>query len=523
MAILNFPGTTGRPTDGSFTYTENNVIYSWNGTYWTANNASELEDNYVNRVGDNMTGDLTIGTNPASPNIELTAADGAASFDGNITTAGTIRINDASGDAQTYLTNDGSLNVAWGRLNSGLATYVSGSDGKHYIGFDGTTNSGTIKLDPADGSASFAGNITLPGGGSATQALQKQEIDGLIDSATYWDRDGTTLSPANDGDEVNFGNALVTPSGNIKAGDPDNSQGSVLSPIGQCYVRQDGGNSSTTAYAVYNGSLDSAGKFAAINFDGSAVFSQGNISFLADGTGIFSQDGDSRTLDISLVKTVGEGIGAAGGIVLGLENNGSIADGRSVGLAFRPGTGTGSAARGWINYVTGSGAHAGEFHFDVRTTDTGEDATALRITSNGDTLCQFWQANTTSSSANAFITGQGGIRRVTSAARYKTNVRTLSDTFSDKALELRPVVFNSLCESDDPSTDFLGFIAEEVVALFPEIGTYEEDGTVSGVQYDRVTPMLVNLIQRQNTRIEALEATNASLIERLTAVETTDL
>ena len=35
---------------------------------------------------------------------------------------------------------------------------------------------------------------------------------------------------------------------------------------------------------MYNGGLGSAGKFAAINFDGSAVFSQGNISLAADGS-----------------------------------------------------------------------------------------------------------------------------------------------------------------------------------------------------------------------------------------------
>lgn len=101
---------------------------------------------------------------------------------------------------------------------------------------------------------------------------------------TYtWTRDGTTLKPANAGDDVDFGNAVVTSSGNVKTGDPDNSQGSVISPIGQNFARQDGGGSTNSAYAVYNGSLDSAGKYAAINFDGSAVFSQGNVSLNANG------------------------------------------------------------------------------------------------------------------------------------------------------------------------------------------------------------------------------------------------
>ena len=60
MAILNFPDTTGQPTDGSFTYTENDVIYVWDGAKWTAGVANNLTDTFVNRAGDTMTGDLTV-------------------------------------------------------------------------------------------------------------------------------------------------------------------------------------------------------------------------------------------------------------------------------------------------------------------------------------------------------------------------------------------------------------------------------------------------------------------------------
>jgi hypothetical protein len=36
MTVLNFPPTAGEATDGSFTYEENGVVYSWDGTKWTA-------------------------------------------------------------------------------------------------------------------------------------------------------------------------------------------------------------------------------------------------------------------------------------------------------------------------------------------------------------------------------------------------------------------------------------------------------------------------------------------------------
>jgi len=60
MTTLAFPDTTGQPTDGSFTYEENGVIYSWTGEYWAANNAQGFDQRYVNADGDTMTGDLTV-------------------------------------------------------------------------------------------------------------------------------------------------------------------------------------------------------------------------------------------------------------------------------------------------------------------------------------------------------------------------------------------------------------------------------------------------------------------------------
>ena len=60
MAIINFPDTTGQPTDGSFTYTFEGVLYSWTGTYWAANTQSGFDSRYVEVAGDTMTGDLTV-------------------------------------------------------------------------------------------------------------------------------------------------------------------------------------------------------------------------------------------------------------------------------------------------------------------------------------------------------------------------------------------------------------------------------------------------------------------------------
>ena len=99
MTVLNFPATDGQPTDGSFRYPNdgssiNGVIYTWNGTYWAANNAADLTDvfdpRYVEVSGDEMTGDLKL------PNLEAT---------GDIVAAGDVQATSFNGGPLAGLRN----------------------------------------------------------------------------------------------------------------------------------------------------------------------------------------------------------------------------------------------------------------------------------------------------------------------------------------------------------------------------------------------------------------------------------
>ena len=80
------------------------------------------------------------------------------------------------------------------------------------------------------------------------------------------------------------GDVVISGSGNVKSGDPDNSAGSVLSPVGQNYARQDGAGSSVAAYLVQNGGTTAADTVARINYDGSATFA-GDVSLGQNLTG----------------------------------------------------------------------------------------------------------------------------------------------------------------------------------------------------------------------------------------------
>ena len=101
MAILNFPNTTGQPTDGSFTYLDNGVLYSWDGSKWTANTEPGFDTRYVEVTGDTMTGDLTV------PNLIATSDVSAV----DVNASGDVSADNvvATGDIQSTSQNGGQL------------------------------------------------------------------------------------------------------------------------------------------------------------------------------------------------------------------------------------------------------------------------------------------------------------------------------------------------------------------------------------------------------------------------------
>jgi hypothetical protein len=196
----------------------------------------------------------------------------------------------------------------------------------------------------------------------------------------------------------------------------------------------------------------------------------------------------------------------------------------------------------------------------------------FRIGSGGEIY--FPGVGTTASAANAYLdngsTPANQLLRSTSSLRYKTDVETLDHAKADAVLNLRPVWYRSKAEADRKDWSWYGLIAEEVAQVEPrlvhwsypedqfetietqteiektrevevtpavlddegnvvepavtETETYTETETKSerklkadaqlapdGVQYDRLTVMLLDIVKRQNQRIEQLEAKVAAL------------
>jgi hypothetical protein len=131
----------------------------------------------------------------------------------------------------------------------------------------------------------------------------------------------------------------------------------------------------------------------------------------------------------------------------------------------------------------------------------------------------------TSSPYNYSATGRamiadsfGGIGYLTSIRSAKTNIQNLTDV--SWLYNLNPVTFNYRKKDETNSyTDefqadkYYGLIAEEVETVNKELCFYDEDETLRGVSYDKLTTVLLKAIQEQQALITSLTA-------RITALET---
>ena len=150
---LNFPNS---PTENQV-FGPNTVPASTNGvTYqyiegaWRATSTYlDFDDVYVNEIGDNMTGPLTIGPDGGSA-VTTLADDGSATFAG-LTEHGQLQVG---GDARLG-NSQGSYTVA-----GSLSLSRNSSSGDLFMGYL-TGNTTPVARIGADGSASFAGDVLI--------------------------------------------------------------------------------------------------------------------------------------------------------------------------------------------------------------------------------------------------------------------------------------------------------------------------------------------------------------------------
>ena len=190
----------------------------------------------------------------------------------------------------------------------------------------------------------------------------------------------------------------------------------------------------------------------------------------------------------------------------------------------------------WASLTNGNAAANASYGSIVEAGTSASDDCAY-FTNYGNTIVYFQiggggliympNIGTTAAAANATFSGaSNNLQKSTSSVRYKQNVRDVDAKIHDALTQLRPIVYNSAVESDPQDLDYFGLIAEEVEKVEPRLVTYTEEllgfdphPTVShkltprvgakrpdGVQYERLTVLLLAAFQKLRAEVDALKA-----------------
>jgi hypothetical protein len=106
----------------------------------------------------------------------------------------------------------------------------------------------------------------------------------------------------------------------------------------------------------------------------------------------------------------------------------------------------------------------------------------------------------------------------TSSRRFKNDVKPIEEPL-EKISQLQGVRFT--WNKEKGGRQDVGFIAEDVAKVIPEVVAWEEDGqNARGVNYDHLVAVAIEGIKAQQSQIKTLEREKAELQESLTAMQT---
>jgi hypothetical protein len=177
------------------------------------------------------------------------------------------------------------------------------------------------------------------------------------------------------------------------------------------------------------------------------------------------------------------------------------------------------AAEAQVNTAYGTGAlqhnTTGSWNIDIGSYGAAGDNGAIRIgqSPHHKSLYVAGVSGTAiSGPVPVYINSNGQLGTVNSSIRFKEDVRDMADA-SSAIFRLRPVTYrHKQPEADGSKPIDYDLIAEEVAEVYPDMVVRDADGQVQTVQYQKLTPMLLNEAQKQQGTIQRLE-------ERLAVLE----
>jgi cell fate (sporulation/competence/biofilm development) regulator YmcA (YheA/YmcA/DUF963 family) len=116
------------------------------------------------------------------------------------------------------------------------------------------------------------------------------------------------------------------------------------------------------------------------------------------------------------------------------------------------------------------------------------------------------------------IDQNGQLGTVNSSIRFKEDVHDMAAA-SDGLMRLRPVTYRYKQPYADGSKPIdYGLIAEEVAEVYPDLVVKDADGQIQTVQYQKLTPMLLNELQKEHRLLEQQAETIQQLQQQLAAL-----
>ena len=165
-------------------------------------------------------------------------------------------------------------------------------------------------------------------------------------------------------------------------------------------------------------------------------------------------------------------------------------------------TGEISHAEGWYTTASGKCQHV-QGQYNV------EDTAGIyaHIVGWGTGSSARKNIHTIDTSGNAVFSGTctATSHPTSSSRRFKENFREVSQDEINKILSLSATKYD-LKEEYGGDKDQIGYIAEDIVDIFPNCVSYDEEGEVSGIDYSKFVPYLVELSKKQQEEINELRS-----------------